>query len=317
MVGGVGFVSQPDGSFALLNVQSLSGINDSGQVVGSTFDGKPHAFIGTPGPPSPEPAIRTLLPGVMPASAFSAAVASNAKTIGPGTWIEIYGRNLASTTRSWRDSDFRSGVAPASLDGVSVSIGGVPAFVSYVSPGQVNALVPATVPAGTASVTVTNGALTSAPITVTVVAAQPAMLTVPPLFDPSSAFLAAIFPDFGAYALPSLPAYSNVPTRTPGAGDTIVLFGIGFGTVTPDVPVGRIATQPTALVAPVQILFTGTGSPVPGTITYAGLVPGTVGLYQFNVVLPDVPTPNGALGVNVTVNGARVQGRSLSIPFSN
>jgi uncharacterized protein (TIGR03437 family) len=317
LVGGPGFICQPDGAFTLLNVNMLNGINDSGEVAGSTFDGKTHGFIGTPGSIPPQPAIRTLLPGVMPASAYGSAVVSNANTTAPGTWIEIYGQNLASTTRSWRDRDFQSGVAPTMLDGVAVSIGGTSAFISYVSPGQVNALVPSTIATGMTSLTVTNGALSGTPVNVTVVPSQPGMLTVPPLNDPQSVNIAAVFPDFVTYALPSIPAYSNAPTRTPRPGDTIVLFGIGFGPVTPDVPMGRIATQPTSLDASVQIAFSSaSGSPVPATVTYAGLVLTTVGLYQFNVVVPDVPAAAN-VGVSVSVNGAVLGGRRLLIPVGN
>jgi hypothetical protein len=62
--------------------------------------------------------------------------------ISPGTWIEIYGVNLSATTRSWTPADFNGSQAPTTLDGVSVTIDGKPAFVSYISPGQINAQVP-------------------------------------------------------------------------------------------------------------------------------------------------------------------------------
>ena len=41
---------------------------------------------------------------------------------------------------------------PTSLDGVSVTIGGKPAYVSFISPGQLNVLAP-DVPAGPITVT--------------------------------------------------------------------------------------------------------------------------------------------------------------------
>ncbi len=308
MIGGPGFVSNRDGSFALLDGYPVAGINDTGELVGTRFDGKTtHGFIGTPSPGSTQPAIRTVLPGVLTAAAFGGAW-----TIAPGIWIEIYGQNLAPTTRQWRASDFQGDAAPTSLDGVGVTISGVRAFVSYISPGQVNALVPSTVVPGTAQVTVTNAGQTTAPRTVTVNASQPAMLSLPPDFDPGGAYVAALFPDFTTYVLP--PFHSNVPVRRPKAGDTIILFGTGFGPVVPDVPVGSIANQPASLIASFQITFSRAAPPVPGKVTYAGLVPGTVGLYQFNVVLPDVPlfpgeTFDDYIGVNVTVDGVPALGR--------
>src|SRR5271165_6630337 len=56
--------------------------------------------------------------GIVSASAFGAF-----SDIAPGTWIEIYGANLAPGTRGWASSDFNNGVGPTSLDGVTVSIG--------------------------------------------------------------------------------------------------------------------------------------------------------------------------------------------------
>src|SRR5207244_12863728 len=46
---------------------------------------------------------------------------------------------------------------------------------------------------------------------------------------------------------------------------------------------GQIATQLNSLQASFQIFFNG----VPATVAYAGLAPGAVGSYQFNVVVPD------------------------------
>jgi hypothetical protein len=51
-------------------------------------------------------------------------------SLAPGTLIEIYGLNLASTTRQWTLSDFNGINAPTSLNGTSVSVNEQPAFVS-------------------------------------------------------------------------------------------------------------------------------------------------------------------------------------------
>jgi len=308
LVGGPGFVSNPDGSFTLLDGYQVNGINDIGIIVGSRYDSNIvlHGFVGTPGTGSKEPAIRTALPGVLSAAAFGGA-----RTIAPGSWIEIYGQNLASMTRQWSASDFQGDKAPTSLDGITVSIGGVQAFVSYISPGQVNALVPSAVAAGTATVTVSNGSQTTAPYSVSVREFQPAMLSLSPTFDPNGAYVVALFPDFKTYTLPS---YINVPQRRPKPGDTITLFGAGFGPVIPAIPTGRIATQPASLTASVQITFSRSTGPVAGKVTYAGLVPGSVGLYQFNVVLPNVPLFadedfDDYVSVNVTADGIPALGR--------
>src|SRR5207244_12595966 len=74
---------------------------------------------------------------VVSASAFNANAG-----LASGTWLEIYGSNLSSTTRSWAGSDFNGNNAPTSLEGVRVTIGGILAFVDFVSPGQVNVQAP-------------------------------------------------------------------------------------------------------------------------------------------------------------------------------
>jgi hypothetical protein len=53
-----------------------------------------------------------------------------------GTFIEIYGTNLATATRPWELSDFTGTNAPTQLNGTSVSVNGQPGFVSYISPGR-------------------------------------------------------------------------------------------------------------------------------------------------------------------------------------
>ena len=57
-------------------------------------------------------------------------------SVAPGSWIEIYGTNMAGDTRSWGSADFNGSDAPTSLDFVSVTVGGQPAYVAYMSPGM-------------------------------------------------------------------------------------------------------------------------------------------------------------------------------------
>lgn len=51
-------------------------------------------------------------------------------------------RKLGNHTRLWASTDFNAINALTSLDGTKVIIGGKSAFVDYISPGQVNALLP-------------------------------------------------------------------------------------------------------------------------------------------------------------------------------
>ena len=158
-------------------------------------------------------------------------------SIAPGSWIEIYGTNLASTTRSWTTADFTSGGvnAPTSLDGTKVTIGGQSAFVDYVSPGQVNAQVPSNVGVGPQQVVVSTSAGFSAPVTITVNTTQPGLLAPRSFVIGGKQYLGAVFPDGVTYVLPT-GAIPGVNSRPAHVGETILVYGVGFGTVTRTVP---------------------------------------------------------------------------------
>src|SRR5262245_7285611 len=274
------FVRNADGSFLYitpLGSQAIpAGINDSGTIAGSFGDGSArHGFLAVPSSlPNPRPTIRTER-GVITAFAYGGNDA-----IAPGTWIEIYGSNLSRTTRQWTAADFNGDAAPTSLDGVSVRISGQPAFISYISPGQINAQVPSSIAPGTALVVITGDGQVGTATSVRVDPVQAGVLAFPQTRIVAREAV-AIFPDNVTYALTPNSRWP-VPSRLAHAGDTLTFYGIGFGPVSPDLPAGRIATQPAALPAPPRILFNG----IPGTVTYAGLAPGYIGLYQFNVVVP-------------------------------
>lgn len=286
-------------SFAIQSTQQISpsSINDNGVIAGTLFSNQTnHGFVAVPsGTPATGPTIRSAS-GVITASAFGGFNA-----IAPGSWIEIYGSNLASTTRQWQTSDFNGDIAPTSLSGVSVSIDGQPAFVSYISPGQVNAQVPSTVTPGSATITVTNGTQTSNSYSTTLNAVEPGLLTI----AADVYYAGAVFPDFTTYVLP-LGVTTAVPSRQAQPGDTIVFFGIGFGPVNPDVPAGQIPSGQHPLQGNLQVFFaSGPGQTgVPAQVTYAGQAPGTVGLYQFNVVVPNVQSTGfPAIITQFTLNG--------------
>src|ERR1700722_14223442 len=83
--------------------------------------------------------------GVLTASAFGAF-----NNVAPGSWIEIYGSDLSFSNRSWTTADFTGGglTAPTTLDGVTVTIGGQPAYIDYISANQIDAQVPYNVAPG-------------------------------------------------------------------------------------------------------------------------------------------------------------------------
>ncbi len=238
----------------------------------------------TPAPPT--------ISGVRTASAFGGF-----GSIAPGTWIEIYGSNLAADTRPWAGADFNGVNAPTSLDGTTVTIGGQAAFISYISPGQVNALVPSNVATGQQQITVTaaTGTSNSFPVIVNPTAAG---MWAPANFRIGGMqYVAALFPDYQTFVLPP-GAIAGVASQRAKPGDVIVIFGSGFGPVTPNIPAGQIVPSGNTLALPLQIFFGSTLA----TLQYSGLAPGLVGVYQFNVVVPNVPASD-AVPVSFSLGG--------------
>ena len=92
--------------------------------------------------------------------------------ISGGSWMTINGTNLSSKTDSWNNSII-NGALPTMLDGVSVMVGGQPAYIEYVSSTQINTLAPS-VAAGNVAVSVTNSNGTSQAAMVQLQSEQPA-----------------------------------------------------------------------------------------------------------------------------------------------
>ena len=142
-------------------------------------------------------------PSIQPGGVVSASGYGDFSSIAPGSWVEIYGSNLAADSRPWNASDFVQLNAPTSLDGTSVTIGGQAAFVGYISPAQVNVEAPSNLPAGPLPLIVTTAAGASAAYTVTVNATAPGLLAPASFSIGGKQYVVAILSGTGAYALPT------------------------------------------------------------------------------------------------------------------
>lgn len=249
----------------------------------------------TPATSSPTPA---LVPAINTAGAYSLEAFGGSAAAAPGSWIEIHGTYLAASTQEWDSSSFQNNSAPTSLNGTSVSLGAQPLFVEYVSANQVNALVPSTIGSGPQNLTVTTavGKSTGFPIVINTV--QPGLLAPPAFNIGGTQYVVALFSDGVTYVLPT-GVIPGVTSRPATAGDAITLYGIGFGPVTPSTPAGQIAPASSKLELPVQFLF----GQAAATVNYAGLSPGAVGLYQFNLTVPNVS--GSATPLTVTVGSVK------------
>lgn len=196
--------------------------------------------------------------------------------ISPGSWVTITGTNLANSTRSWGASDIVNGALPTALDGVSATVNGNAAYVSYISPTRLNVLVPADSTTGSVNVQVTNNGATSAPATADLESTSPAF------FMWAGKNAVATRPDFSLVGPAGLfPGVTTVPAKP---GDVLILWGTGFGPTNPAAPVGQETPfdQIYSVTNIPSVQIGGTAAQVIG----AALSPGAAGLYQIVVQVP-------------------------------
>ena len=211
--------------------------------------------------------------------------------IASGTWISIFGTNLSQSTYLWQASDIVNGALPTTLQGVSVTVNGLPAYVDYVSPTQINALAPDDATLGPVPVQVTTAGETSNAVTVQKSLFAPAFLT----FD--GTHVAALHADYSLVGAPNLlPGVVSTPAQP---GETILLYGVGFGPADPPQPTGQLVTTATPLANTVQVTIGGQTA----SVAFAGLTGS--GLYQFNVTVPNLA--NGDAAVVASIGGVATQ----------
>ena len=184
--------------------------------------------------------------------------------VAPGEFISIYGSNLAPSIKS--DSSF-----PTQVNGVQVLINGNAVPVYVVSPGQISALVPFLLPSNIAAIQVINNGVASNTVTEYVNLTAPGVFTVP---SGGIGYAAALHAD-SSLVTPSNPAQ---------IGETVAVYLSGLGTVSPTIPDGTPGPTGTLSLATntITALIGGISAPV----SFSGLAPQLVGLYQINVQIP-------------------------------
>src|SRR5580658_3758097 len=83
------------------------------------------------------------------------AATQTVEALAPNALATVYGTNHAFSTRAVASTDIVGGLMPTSLDGVGVWINSIPSSLFYISPTQINFLVPYEFTAGTVSLIVT------------------------------------------------------------------------------------------------------------------------------------------------------------------
>jgi len=210
------------------------------------------------------------------------------QAIAPGSLFSIFGTSLAA--------------APAGADTIplSTTLGGVTVkFVSgsttvdapllFLQSNQINAVVPWNLVPGEATVTVTDGSVSSAPASVTIGAFSPAVFAI--------GTMAAVQNVDGSLAQPA-GSISGRTTHPAAIGDVVIIYATGLGPVatTPaegDTPGGTVNTLHKPFVA--------IGG-ISAEIQFSGLSPQFVGVYQLNVVIPNV-APGDTVPVQLALGG--------------
>jgi uncharacterized protein (TIGR03437 family) len=174
----------------------------------------------------------------------------------PGEFISIFGANLATTTAT-------DPTLPTIVGGVQVLVNGAPTAVRYVSPGQVNAVIPLGIDTGIASIQVVNSLGISNTVSNYVGVTQPGIFN-------SATSAPTVFHGNNTIVSASSPAV---------VGEELVVYLTGLGTLD--------SSGHATNLSYVSVDFSG----VTGTIDYAGIEPGTslaVGAgYQINVTVPN------------------------------
>ncbi|HLK47565.1 MAG TPA: DUF6259 domain-containing protein [Bryobacteraceae bacterium] len=210
--------------------------------------------------------------------------------VSSGSFISIQGSNLSPVAYDDWSNSITGGQLPKQIDGVSVSVGGQPAYIFQMTPGQINALAPEVTSGANLTVTVSTPAGASPPFSATGQTYAPAFWPWPgnqPVATHGDYTVAAKNGTF--------PGTETVPARP---GEVITLWGTGFGPTSPPTAAGQLpgsnAGAPTA--KPVTITWDGAGIPVLGAVLSS--YPGD---YQIAIQIP-VAAANGDHSLVATVN---------------
>lgn len=210
--------------------------------------------------------------------------------LAPGSYITIYGTALSDATH-YLSTTF----LPFSMSGASVSFYAPdgskdwPGRLWYVSPTQINVQIPWEVQGQTSVQMAVNIGDWSVPYTIPIAPALPAM------------FLYG-----GNLAVAQDEHYQLVTTSNPVRhGRFIHIYANGLGPVD-HTPLSGEATPFDPLARTLSIPAVSIGGVAAPDVLFSGLTPGSIGLYQIDVVIPQ-DAPSGLQAVTITQNGVASQ----------
>jgi uncharacterized protein (TIGR03437 family) len=215
---------------------------------------------------------------------------NTADALAPNAIASIYGANLSFDTQAASGSFPLHFMLPVTLAGVRVFVAGLETSLYYVSPGQINFVIP-NLRVGDMSLYVTRQGMAGPHVTVTVHDAGPG------LYQWSPQMIASTHADGSVIT-------EEHPARP---GEIVVLYGTGLGHTDPDVVSGEINLNSAQITQLSEFHVSVEGTVLDGAnVYYAGVTPGIPGLYQVNVKLPEhvAPDPEIRIGIGDTFSPA-------------
>lgn len=202
------------------------------------------------------------------------AASGTAGPLAPNTIATLYGTNLSFSTRAIHFDDIRGNTLPTTMPGTGVRVLIANQFASlyYVSPTQVNLMVPSNLIPGRYELQLLRDGLAGPAIRIEVREFAPQMFVL------GDKFVIAQRRDTSLIW----------PERPARPGEYVTVYATGMGRTIPELPSGQLAPTPSpiARLADFRIYLNGTAID-PSLLSYAGLTPGTAGLYQVTFRLPD------------------------------
>jgi uncharacterized protein (TIGR03437 family) len=234
------------------------------------------------------PSIEAQAPQLTLAPSYSTATIANTATslnsgFAPNSMMTIYGTNLSFSDAAGTSTN----QLPTGINGVSVYLGSTAAGLFYVSPQQINVLIPYSFTGGPITVRVVREGTAGPSVPIELTAAAPG------LFQSAPNTLVATHAD-----------NSMISASSPAsAGEVIVIFATGLGATTPDQADGFVPVHPARLSNMASLTVLLNGVPLaPAYIQYAGISPGCAGLYQINLQLPTPLPANPEIRIAVETN---------------
>jgi uncharacterized protein (TIGR03437 family) len=250
-------------------------------------------------------------PSISEGGIVLASLLPTVNTVSPLSIISIFGEEFSTETILFPNLD-ENGNLDTNLGGFCAEIGGERSSIFAITPTQANIQTPGTPTLGPVDVVAirncdTPDEVRSSVAMVTVEEATPGFFLFPPLAD--DGFIAARFnatPEQTAAAVAPegmFPDDPLGPSRPAMPGEIILLFGTGWGPTTAGLAVGELAPSAAQVLPEANPTVMFAGLPLaPENVFYVGVTPGTAGLLQLAIRIPE-GTPPGNHPVVLTVYG--------------